>query len=156
MNKYNKPDIIEAKMGINPFIQSLIIPISINNVPNTYKQDDDIWLNATVEQEATPFIKVFRTKQRRLIVSKLSGSAMKLLEWIRFVIPHGQDYLWINKVMFMEENTMSLNTYNKALKELCMVCILNKVVRYDCYWINPDFFFFGNRVTKFPKNVIKK
>lgn len=155
MNKYNKPDIIESKMGKNPFIASLVIPVTKSIIPNTFKQEEGIWVSATTEYEKTPFVKLYRSKERRLIKAGLSGSALKLLEWIRDVIPHGQDYLWINKIMFMEETGMSLNTYKKAIEELCMTCILNKVVKYDCYWINPDFFFFGSRVNKFPSNVVK-
>lgn len=156
MQKYKKPEINENKIGVNPFTVSLVIQVNKNVIPNAFRQEDGVWIQATIEQEVTPFVKVYRTREHRLIISSLSGSAMKLLEWIRSVIPSGADYLWINKERFMEENNLSLNTYKKALNELCLNAILNKVVNNDYYWINPNFFFFGSRVNKYPDRVIER
>lgn len=156
MQKYKKPDINESKIGINPFTVSLVIEVNKNVIPNAYKQEDGIWVQATIEQEVTPFVKVYRTVEHRKVISSLSGPAMKLLEHVRNTVECGCDYLWINKERFMEENSMSLNTYKKAIQQLCLVSILYKMVNYDYYWINPDYFFFGSRVKKYPNKVIEK
>jgi len=154
MQKYKKPVFDYKKLGINPCCNSLEIPVNEIVFKDFYMKDEEgILTTAKKEVEATPFTKLYVTSERRLIMSKLSPAAKELFLWVMLEIDSGRDALWINKERFMLENETSLNTYKKALEELIRYSFLAFTIVKDVYWINPDFFFKGDRVSKYPKNI---
>ena len=153
MQKYKKPKFDYSKLGINPFVSSLIISVKELELHNAYRQEEEIWIPVMNEVEATPFTKMFVTAERRIIISNLSTSAKELYLWIMFEIDPGRDALWINKERFLEENHTSLNTYKKAVDELIRYAIIVQSAESGVYWFNPDFFFRGDRINKYPKNI---
>jgi hypothetical protein len=153
MQKYNKPKYDVKTLGINPFSFSLEINVKKLEVPNSYKLKDGFSLPVVNELEATPFTKLFQSPERRIIVSNLSMSAKELILWLMFEIDAGNDSIWINRDRFMLENSTSLNTYKKALEELVRYALLAQTVIQGVYWFNPDFFFRGDRLKKYPKNI---
>lgn len=57
----------------------------------------------------------------------------------------------------MDENDVSsVNTYKGAVRELLLGGYLYLSVIKDVYWINPHYFFHGNRVNIFPQNIVRK
>jgi hypothetical protein len=155
MQKYKKPKFDYNKLGVNPCASSSLI-ITVNEIAfkDFYMQDEDgILLPAKKEVEATPFTKLYVTAERRLIVAKLSPAAKELFLWVMLELDSGKDALWINKDRFMEENNTSLNTFKKAIDELIRYAFLAYTVVREVYWINPDFFFKGDRISKYPKNI---
>ena len=54
-----------------------------------------------------------------------------------------------------EVGIKAINTYNEAIKELIRYGLIKDTKAVDTFWINPEFIFNGNRVKKYPKNVIK-
>jgi hypothetical protein len=57
----------------------------------------------------------------------------------------------------MQENKISsLNTYKDAIKELIKYGFVNSTTVQDVYWINPEFFFKGDRLKKYSSNVKKE
>jgi hypothetical protein len=158
MSRVKKPAINEKKLPQNPFANSLVIPVVGKILENHYKIDKDATkIPYEVELEYNPFVKVYSTKAHRLIVNHLQSCTKELMLWIMYSIEHGKDYIWINKKRYMEECSVSLNTYKKALREMIRYGLLVPTGLYDnTYWINPDFFFKGSRVNKYPKNVQKK
>jgi hypothetical protein len=70
-----------------------------------------------------------------------------------FEIDAGEDYLWINRERCLTENDISLNTYKKAIDELIKNGLITYTTVKDIYWINPNFFFHGDRVRKYKDNV---
>jgi hypothetical protein len=153
MQKYIKPKYDAKKLGINPFSFSLEIKVRKLEVPHSYKLTDGINLPVVNELEATPFTKLFQSPERRIIVSNLSPAAKELFLWMLFEIDAGSDSIWINRDRFMAENNTSLNTYKKALEELVRYALLAQTVIQGVYWFNPDFFFRGDRLKKYPKNI---
>lgn len=117
------------------------------------RDEDGDLLPAKKEVEATPFVKLYVTSERRLIISKLSTASKELFLWIMLEVDAGKDALWINKERFMLENNTSLNTYKKGMDELIRYAFLAYTVVREVYWINPDFFFRGDRVSKYPNNI---
>lgn len=162
MSKYSKPDFKENDLGENPFLQSLEIKVNSVKSDNKYKvwdakSGDPIFELANFEYEATPYCKVFADADRRLKVVELSPRAQGMLMWLYFEVKAGKDWLWLNKVRFMEESRVnSLTTFRTALNELIKKRYLGKTVIADVYWINPHFFFNGNRIKSFPNNVVVK
>lgn len=153
MQKYSKPKYDYKTLGINPFSISLEIKVKELELLNAYKKDGDDWLPVTNEVEDTPYTKMFITSERRIIVSNLSPAAKELYLWIMFEIDAGKDALWINKERYMLENHTSINTYKKALEDLIRYAIISQTVVQGVYWFNPDFFFRGDRIRKYPKNL---
>ena len=153
MQKYSKPKYDYKTLGINPFSISLEVKVKELELLNAYKKDGDEWLPVTNEVEDTPFTKMFITAERRIIVSNLSPAAKELYLWIMFEIDAGKDALWINKERYMLENHTSINTYKKALEDLIRYAIISQTVVQGVYWFNPDFFFRGDRIKKYPKNL---
>lgn len=153
MQKYSKPKYDYKTLGINPFSISLEIKVKELELLNAYKKDGDDWLPVTNEVEDTPYTKMFITSERRIIVSNLSPAAKELYLWIMFEIDAGKDALWINKERYMIENHTSINTYKKALEDLIRYAIISQTVVQGVYWFNPDFFFRGDRIRKYPKNL---
>lgn len=153
MQKYSKPKYDYKTLGINPFSLSLEIKVKELELLNAYKKEGDDWMPVTNEIEDTPFTKMFITAERRIIVSNLSPAAKELYLWIMFEIDAGKDALWINKERYMLENHTSINTYKKALEDLIRYAIISQTVVQGVYWFNPDFFFRGDRIKKYPKNL---
>lgn len=153
MQKYSKPKYDYKTLGINPFSISLEVKVKELELLNAYKKDGDEWIPAVNEVEDTPYTKMFITSERRIIVSNLSPAAKELYLWIMFEIDAGKDALWINKDRYMKENHTSINTYKKALEDLIRYAIISQTVVQGVYWFNPDFFFRGDRIKKYPKNL---
>lgn len=156
MNKYKKPVIDEGKLGKNPFLALLKIRVFKNKTGDKYHHDDkeNIWSNAEVEFEAENYCKVFCDAAKRLNMVELSPRAKDLLLWLIYEAENGKDYLWLNKVRYMEECRVgSINTYRSALNELIGVAFIIRTNHTDVFWINPSLFYNGNRIKKFPDNV---
>lgn len=163
MSKYEKPQFNEEDLGENVFLNSLQIKVNTVKSGDKYKVhdknsgDEAIYELANFEYEATPYCKVFTDAERRLKVVELSPRAQGLLIWLFYEVKHGKDWIWLNKMRYMDENRVnSQTTYRVAVNELVKKRYLGKTVVTDVYWVNPHFFFNGNRITSFPNNVVKK
>lgn len=147
------------ELGENPLLNSLEILVNRVKSDNAYKahgagKDDVVFTPANYDYEAVPFCKVFADATRRKDIVKLTNRAQGLLMWIFFEIKAGKDFLWINKERYMEENEIgSLNTYKSAVNELVMTKYLSKTIKPDTYWINPHYFFLGDRLKAFPDKI---
>lgn len=154
MNKVSKTEYTDKELGTNPCQTSLVIPVNEIPFKNQYKRDGDELLPVVGVLEVTPFVRVYATAEHRKIVCALSPAASKLLLWVMYDIKHGKDAIWINKDRLMHECSISLNTYKKALEELIRYALFAYTIKRDVYWINPEFFFKGDRVKKYPKCVL--
>lgn len=155
MQKYKKPKFRYSDLGKNPCANSLEIPVRTLTMKHQFVKDkeDDMLVNVEVVVETTPSVHLYVTAERRKLVAALSTSAKELYLWIMFEIESGEDALWINKDRFMEENSTSLNTYKKSVEELVRYAFIAFTVVKDVYWINPDFFFKGKRIDKYPTKI---
>ena len=153
MQKYVKPKFEENTLGINPFIYTLEIPVRTVET-NSYELDEGVLLPKQVQLEKTDYTKVFISSERRQIISNLSDKALRLYLWIIYELEPGKDYLWINHNRYMaEQNIKSINTYKSSVEELMRYGMLAMTVKKNVYWINPDFMFNGNRLTKYRKQI---
>jgi hypothetical protein len=154
MSRYKKPEIDESALGVNPFLSGLTIKVNKKITGDKFKQDGEFWSKADVEFEAAPFCKIFSDSERRLKMVSLHPRAKDLLLWVIFEANANKDWLWINKVRYMEENRVSsINTYKAAVNELMQAGFITRTVITDVFWINPHYFFAGNRITKFKEHV---
>lgn len=158
MNKYRKPKFNEEMLGDNPFIANLIISVTQVEFKGQYKKDKDGDVVPYVgDIENDTCTRVYNSSDRRLRMSNLTSGAKGLLLWIIYEADAGKDYLWVNRVRYMEENNIkSVNTYRAAINELISTSFVNRTIVGGVYWINPALFFNGSRKDRFPKNVKKR
>lgn len=154
MNKYKKPDIDEDKIKNNPFLKKLVVPVNRISSSDKWKQDGEEWYKGSYDFDADQYTKVFSNSNNRLAINALSARAKELLMWVVCEVEKGKHYVWINKKRYMEELGIgSMNTYRNALNELIEQSFLMKTTITDVLWINPTYFFNGNRIKSFPENV---
>lgn len=158
MNKEKKPEITEELMGLNPFVPNLRIPVNRVTFEKQFAKDKDgVWLPVQRDLEVDESCRVYLDKERRLNMISLSARAKDLLLWIIYESKNSSEWIWINKHRYMKEGGVSsINTYKSALKELIRTGYLLGSVIKDVYWINPKYFFNGNRVNKFTDNIVRK
>jgi len=141
----------------NPFIKDLIIDAG-KEVTDYYtymkdkKKYDASGEIPTVHLERSDKVFIYTNPIIRNILSKLSGSAAKLLLWIQQSIHYGEDYIKFNSKSFIKETGMSSSTLVKAKQELIDMFIIAEMEN-KYYWINPIFMFKGSRVKKYPDNI---
>jgi hypothetical protein len=155
---FEKPKFEESDLGTNIFISYLQIPVSHFPAKNEYVKDDEgILVNKEVDVEYTPYTKVYQKSNLRLIIAGLTDKSKSLYLWITYELDSNKDYLWINVPRYMEENKLSsLTTYYNAIKELQRWNIMVNTTVKGVYWINPEYFFRGNRIEKYPNNLVKR
>lgn len=150
-----KKSVIIKDLGKNPFTSALVI-VTVRVNLDSFKSDGEDMLPATQRLEKDEFCKFYCSSERRLSLNKISLRGKELLLWVLFELKYGEDFIRLNKVRYMRENGISsVNTFKDALKDLIRNGILATTVETDVYWINPFYFFKGNRVNKFKQNVIE-
>lgn len=158
MNPIDKPDIKEDQIGNNPFVVPLQIPVREREFIDQLRKDKDgdlVPIKAYIENE--PFIRLYVTSDRRKIINQLDDKSKSMLLWIFYTVERKKDYIWINKERYKKEQDIkSENTVRGALKNLVRYGLIQYTIVKDVYWINPDFFFFGNRIKKYPNNLVEK
>jgi hypothetical protein len=154
MNKIKKPDLIKLENSVNPFVSVLEIKIKQLESKNTFVLDEGVILNQIYTIESTPKVFVYVKPEHRIIHNKLESCAKELLWWVLYSLETNKDYFWLNKDRYMKETKTSLNTYKKAIESLCKEGFIQATYIKDSFWINPEFFFRGDRKSKYPKNCV--
>lgn len=155
MAKQVKPEITSEKIGDNPFLDTLKIPVSKIVMHGQYTADKEgLMLPVEVELEKDSYCRIYTDSSRRLKMVGLSPRAKDLLLWVMYEVDNSAEYIWINKARYMKESGVkAYNTYRDALTELLKNKFMISSVIQNVYWINPHFFFNGSRINKFPKNI---
>lgn len=161
-----KPDINEAKLGVNPFTYSKEFVIKIreieieqefvhlNNLKEGVVTKDTSKFKTPYIVEQQEYTKLYRDSKSRILEMKTSPRALHLLRFVEYSIDVGKDYVWINKERYMKESSCTRNTYQAAVDELVRYGFLNNSTGIkDVYWVNSLFFFCGNRIKKYPDNL---
>ena len=156
--KIAKPVITKEKLGINPFLTNLKVLVNNVKIAGQWSVDKDgDMLPVMMELEKVPFSKVFLDSERRNMMVSLSPRAKDLLLWVIYECEPNEDWIWINKTRYMSETGVSAhNTYIGAVNELIRHGFIIRTTITNVYWINPHYFFNGNRVKCFPNNIVSK
>ena len=146
-------------MRHNPLAVSLKIDATKVTDKNKFRIDDE-GIKHPVEYliERERNVKIYYFPGAKDIIGNLSAQAQRLYLFILYHMEPGQDYIYLNKVLYMAQNKIkSVNTFKDAIKELSRYCFVSLSVDYkDVYWINPMLFFCGSRIVKYPDKVIIK
>lgn len=153
-----RPHIEEDRLGVNPFLSTLVVPVNKIIMSGQYRADKEgLILPVEVELDKDVSCKVFVDAGRRKQMVALTPRAKDLLLWLIYEVDSGRDWMWINYLRYMAEcDVRSYNTYKTAVRELCIKNFLGTTVLNHVYWINPHFFFNGSRIAAFPGNVVRK
>lgn len=147
----------KKKLGINPFTVSLEIPLTKTKMKDSYVQDGEFLMPKEIEYEATSSTKVYTDKILKEITCSLHPSTCKLYLWVIHSVYKQEDMIYINKETVMKDlKIKSINTLKKAIDELVRYGFITASREKDIWWINPMYFFKGNRVNKYPKNLVIK
>lgn len=148
--KYKSPDINEATLINNPFIGTLTIKVTKRIDAGIYKTDKDgHLLNKEFDSENETPVRVYVSAERRKKLNVLSPNSSKLLNWCIQEFDNNKDWFWLNKQRYMDETGVAYNTYKKSVKELQDHALILKTSYTDVFWINPHYFFRGDRIKFF-------
>lgn len=153
-----KPKFTEAELGKNPLATHLRIVAVRRTMPGqyTYDKQEKIMVNSEPLLERVPITKLYADSERRRQFCLLSARAKELLSWVMYSVKHDQDYVWINRKRFMQENQIkAVNTYKAAENELVVNHFLFHTTKTGVFWINPHYFFQGNRLEKYKDKVVE-
>jgi hypothetical protein len=150
------------KEEINPFTVSFKIDVFVKGVEElkTIATDLDgvntvtgrIQLNKLIEVDK--HVSIYMTSIKRQIYMNLSLPAHKILRYIEGIIRFNEDSFHFNIDKFMEESFIkSRTTVYEGLNELRRYAFIAPTTKRGNYWINPEYFFFGNRKDKYPNNI---
>ena len=145
----------------NPFLTEFTLKVNgVNQDGNNIMigdGDDAYIMQDTVLYESDRFAKIFCSTDRRKHLALLSPRAHHLYGWIVQKIESGNDLVCIDRHSYMSESSIKRQeTYLAAISDLIEFSVIAKSgLSIDTYWVNPFFFFKGNRIKKYV-NYIKK
>ena len=139
----------------NPFIgKDLSIDVSENTLEGVFKSSDGVLVPHNYFREKEASIKLYTCPNNRKAIASLSPMSSKLFLWIMYEVERGVDHIQIKRVRMMKElGIKSINTYKRCVLELSVAKIVYKTPIKDLLWVNPAYFFKGNRVSKYNKNI---
>ena len=151
-------ELTDEFMGINPLMANKTIPV--RRIRELKEDNENVVNSSYALLETTAYTKLFEGINYKQNMGKLSTRAKELLLYFLYYIPAGKDYMWIDRVAYMDVNDIkSNNTYLSAVKELCAdpIYIYPHVDLKDVFWINPLIFYKGSRINKYSGHLtIKK
>ena len=147
----------------NPFVFGLKIPVRMfrKKHENAVSTDKNILhrfeVNTTVQSvviEQLPITKVFTPFEYREHIAILSKDAKCLMLWLLYELTAGQDWFQLNRKRYIDETKLSYVDLNRSISHLINAGIICQTSIKDCFWINPMFFFAGDRISKYPDNLV--
>lgn len=152
----NKKEVIdEGTLVKNPFTYSLVIPASKLFLSETFREDrDGVFVQQSFVHDRVSSTRVFHSQDVEASLALLSPTAMKLYIFIAYRMKVNQDWIQLNKELFMVKfGVKSEKSVNNAIKELLRYCFITSSHYGSVYWINPSILFCGDRLKKYPNNV---
>jgi len=154
------PPLDPSKLKLNPFTQELVIPATMWTDSGKYVFNEDLqkMVPASAVVEKAKYTRVYRSAQLRDIAMRLSPGALKLLMWMIYDTVDANDWIRVMPSAYAEKGGKgsSRTQYKKAVDELISEGYICKTQYSYTYWINPAIQCAGNRVTKYPDNVVVK
>ena len=154
MERRLKPKFTEESLGVNPFVQELVVRVCSFKTGRVEENEEGIRDYEYAEMEYDSHTKVYTSVIDRQIINNLSPKAKDLYLFLIYSLNTGKDYFWFNKQRYMEELSIkSATTVYNSLTELIRYGIICYTIHKDVYWINPGFLYAGNRIKKYKNNL---
>lgn len=153
------------KLGPNPFLQNFSIYarkvtenkdlLQVDKVGGTVTS---IAGNLTVERkfmvEQTEFTKLFKISENRRCMASLSDRANSLFVWLMYTAKTTEDYIAVNVSRYRKEKNCSHSTYVRAVNDLADAGVIMPTRYQTVLWLNPVYFFCGNRLERYSENIV--
>lgn len=168
MGKVGRPKLVSgfkaAELGLNPFVRELIIlaneVVEEKHLFEARSYTDNVFvtagekrkLNFILEKQA--YTKIYVSASFRKQVAGLKNCTKSLFLWLSYEIKPSKDYIVLNVDRYKKESDVTHNTMMVGIIELINNSIIGKTKFDNVYWINPAYFFSGNRMRKYPSSVI--
>lgn len=112
-----------------------------------YRFSDGVYLPHTYTVDKSRYCKLFNDAGLLSKIRDISPLACKVLLNLVLMVERNKDTIEINKGRIMKENSIkSATTFYTVIAELCDAQFIRQVKPKSCeYWINPKYFFNGNR-----------
>lgn len=160
-NRFTKPEFEVNELGLNNFVnKGFQIPfVRMRTKAFTEERNKNGELEKVryrPDAEYLPFVKVFVLEKSREEVCALSLRGKELLLYIIYNLGTSNDFIAIDRKLYMQLHEIKTEpTYLHAVKELTKNGFIAQTADVrDVFWINPFYFFNGNRLTKFKDNKI--
>lgn len=152
MSKFQKmtKSVSKNHLGTNPLIDSLKMKATKKYTNEFINTSSGIKLPKDIKLDQNPHTKVFHSADLRKQTMGLSFAGLRLYFWFIHHAKSGLDYQKFNKSAYMKETGISINTVKKGLDELIRYAFIAESGEKGTYWINPQLFFCGDRLKKFP------
>jgi len=153
-----RQEIDQTKLINNPFASKLCIEATAVVESKMFVRDEKTGEDIPVERlvEKAKSTRIYQSAGCKDRVYNLSAAAKSLYLYLLYNVEVNKDWIYLNREWYMKKNTIkSINTYKEAMKELCRYEFMTPTAEYkDVFWINPQLFFNGNRIRKYPKRVV--
>ncbi len=154
-----KTDIDVSQLILNPFSQELYIEATVrldSEAKVTDEQGNEIPASSTIEKALTT--KVYKTAATRQQAMNLSATALKMFVLIQYELQTNCDWIDLSPNWYAEVGGKgsSRNSHKKGVDELMRYGYITPTKFKNVYWVNPRLIFAGNRVEKYPNNVVVK
>lgn len=154
-----KETIDESVLGTNPFSHELIVEVNkrldSKAVIKCKETGDEVPAESLIERQK--MTKLYLSAAYRDRAMNLSAGAQRMFLYILYEIDTNKDWVTIlPKDYEKRAKKGTLNVYKKAIEELVRYAYLTPTLYKNVYWINPNLFFNGNRITKYKENVVIK
>lgn len=146
----------EEVLITNPFSYTLSLPVTEVISDLHYKKDpeDGLILNSSFYQEKINSVRIYHCEGSKQAVYNLSGCAQRLYLFILYNLKAGKDWFQINQEHYMSQNGIkSATTFKEARGELIRYNFIIPTIYKSVVWINPNLFFSGNRLKKYPSKI---
>jgi hypothetical protein len=155
MNKLEKVDPEFLLEAVNHFTVNLTIKCTERPTGKKRHDEHGQLKPETYLCEKTPYTRVLKTTKTRKSIGDLTTKGLWLFNYIFLHIDQGKDYFQINAEHFNKWSSFtSENTLRDAIKELMKKGFISSTGVYKTvFWINPEIFYPGNRITAFPDNL---
>jgi hypothetical protein len=137
--------VVRTLFSDNPYIDDLEL------LQKNFWKDDKLYF-IDVSNKVTLY--EFRAKKEMLL--SLNAEVVKMMMVIVASIQDRIDSVYLNKDTYCKKAKIGNKMFYKCIDKLVEIKAIERHKgKASTYWINPAFFFAGNRLNKYPDNITK-
>lgn len=140
-------------MHINPFTQTLVVPIIRIIRHNVSQMKLDLEQGDYYDAEAVPSTRLYRINASYDKIKGLSITGYRLVMWVMYHIPDDALSIKLDETKLSQLFNCTCKTIQRARLELIKAAILAKYEQ-NRYWVNPQVFASSSRLKLYEGNTV--
>lgn len=173
MYKYLKPmgkkleEFDRLKLVNNPFAYSMEIPVIKVYSDKLFEkipvpdlatgETEHVYLPSGYYAEQQQSVKIYYCTKCKNLIASMSDKAQRLYLHVLYHLEKKVDYFQLNKEDYMRKNNIKSNTtFLAAVEELVTFGVIGLTGYKSVFWVNPILFFPGDRVSRYPEQIVNK